>query len=339
MRFALIGYGAWGRYHARAIRKAPGAELVAICCKSEGSAAAARADHPDLPVFTDYREMWRQVPADVADIVVPTHLHAEIGVAAMEQGLDVLLEKPMALDAAECDRLIEASARTGRMLNIGHELRLSTQWGRVKRIVEAGEIGQPLYANVSLFRFPYRKGSEDWRWRRETVGSWILEEPVHFYDFVMWYFEPWGDPVAVSAYGNSNDRESGLYDNFTSIVRFPKGIYAVITQCIAGFEHHQVMEVVGREGAVRAWWSGAMDRTLEPTYELKVQRKGASEPETLSLEYSGEVFELEEEMRRAVTAFSERKPLVSGEEAKKRIVICLEAERALREGRELPLAW
>ena len=58
------------------------------------------------------------------------------------------------------------------------------------------------------------------------------------------------------AFGNSNGREAGLYDNFTSIVRFPKGIYAVITQSIAGFEHHQIMEVVGREGAVRAWWSG-----------------------------------------------------------------------------------
>ena len=245
----------------------------------------------------------------------------------------------MALNGVECDRLIEASARTGRMLNIGHELRLSTQWGAVKRIVADGEIGEPLYANVSLFRFPYRKGSEDWRWRRETVGSWILEEPVHFYDFVMWYFEPWGDPISVSAFGNSNNRDSGLYDNFTSIVRFPGGIYAVITQCIAGFEHHQVMEVVGREGSVRAWWSGAMDRTLEPRYELKVQRRGQTEPEVLDLGHSGEVFELEEQMRRAVRAIAERRPLVTGEEAKRRIVICLEAERALREGREIVLNW
>ena len=337
MRFGLIGYGAWGKYHARAIGKAEGAELAAICCKSEATAAAARGDFPELPVFRDYRELLAQPELDVIDIVLPTHLHAEVGVAALESGRDVLLEKPMALNAAECDRLIAAAERTGRVLNIGHELRLSTQWGTIKDIVEAGEIGDPLYANVSLFRFPYRKGSEDWRWRRETVGSWILEEPVHFYDFVMWYFERWGDPLSVSAVGNSIDRESGLYDNFTSIVRFPQGIYAVITQCIAGFEHHQVMEVVGREGAIRAWWSGAMDRTLEPTYELKVRRRGQAEPEALTLAASGEVFELEEEIRRAVAAFAERRPLVSGQEAKKRIVICMEAERALEEGREIEL--
>ena len=189
MRFGLIGYGAWGKYHARAIGKAGGAELAAICCKSEATAAAARGDFPELPVFLDYRELLAQPELDVIDIVLPTHLHAEVGVAALESGRDVLLEKPMALNAAECDRLIAAAERTGRVLNIGHELRLSTQWGTIKDIVEAGEIGDPLYANVSLFRFPYRKGSEDWRWRRETVGSWILEEPVDFYDFVMWYFE------------------------------------------------------------------------------------------------------------------------------------------------------
>ena len=225
------------------------------------------------------------------------------------------------------------------MLNIGHELRLSTQWGTIKRIVEQGEIGEPLYANVSLFRFPYRKGSEGWRWTRDLVGSWILEEPVHFYDFVMWYFEKWGDPTSVLAFGNSNDRETGLYDNFTSIVRFPQGIYAVITQSIAGFEHHQVLEVVGREGSVRAWWSGAMDRTLKPSYELKVQRKGTTEAVALPLEASGEVFELEEELRLAVASFRERRPLVSGAEARKRIVVCAEAERSLRERREIALSW
>ena len=338
MKFGLIGYGAWGKYHARAIEKAEGAQLAALCCKSEETAAVARADFPQLPVFRDYRELIALADLDVVDIVVPTFLHAEMGIAALEAGKDVLLEKPMALTGGECDLLISAAERNGRVLNIGHELRLSTQWGTIKEIVERGEIGDPLYANVSLFRFPYRKGSEDWRWTRSLVGSWILEEPIHFYDFVMWYFEKWGYPIAVAAVGNSNARESGLYDNFTSIVRFPNGIYSVITQCITGFEHHQVMEVAGKEGSIRAWWSGAMDRTLEPSYELKVQRKGETEPRIIPLEASGEVFELEEEMRRVVGAFGDRRPLVSGTEAKKRVVICAEAERSLREGREIPLS-
>ncbi|OHE84401.1 MAG: hypothetical protein A3G75_08490 [Verrucomicrobia bacterium RIFCSPLOWO2_12_FULL_64_8] len=245
----------------------------------------------------------------------------------------------MALNAAECDRLIAAAERNRRVLSIGHELRLSSQWGAIKRMIDEGAIGDPLYAHVSLFRNPYRKGQENWRWRLETVGSWILEEPVHFYDLVMWYFEKWGAPLSVWAAGNNRDREAGLYDNFTSIVRFPRGLYAVITQCIAGFEHHQIVEVAGKEGSIRATWSGVMDRTFEPSHSLKVQRRGRDHCEEIALAPSGEVFELEEELRRTVAAFRERRPLLGGAEAKRRIVICLEAERALREGKEIDLKW
>ena len=339
MRFGLIGYGAWGKHHAAAIAKAPGAVLAAIACRSEASAGAARQEFPGVPVHRDYRELLRQADIDAVDIVVPNDLHAEIGVAALEQGKDVLLEKPMARTREECDRLIAAARASGRVLSIGHEFRLSTQWGAIKELIEAGEIGEPLYALVSLFRFPYRRGSGGWRYERDRVGSWILEEPVHFFDSVMWYFEKWGDPVSILAVGNARDRAPGLADNFSTIVRFPGQLYAVISQTLTGFEHHHVMEVVGTDGAIRAWWSGTMDRTLHPTFELKVQRRGESQCATVPLAPSGEVFELEEELRQTVVAFRERRPLVSGEEARKRVVVCREAERSLREGREIPLQF
>jgi myo-inositol 2-dehydrogenase / D-chiro-inositol 1-dehydrogenase len=113
----------------------------------------------------------------------------------------------------------------------------------------------------------------------------------------------------------------------------------VISQTLAGFEHHHVVEVVGTDGAVRGSWSGAMDRTLTPTFEFRVQRRGEAESAALPLGPSGELFELEEEMRQTVAAFRARRPLVSGEEARKRIAACLEAERSLREGREIPLTF
>ncbi len=339
MQVGLIGYGAWGRHHADAIRKAPGAALGGIACRTEATAAAARTDHPGIPVHRDYRDLLARPEIDAVDIVVPTHLHAEIGVAALAAGKHVLLEKPMAATIEACDRLIAAAARHQRVLSIGHEFRLSTQWGAVKQLVDAGEIGAPMYALVSLFRFPYRQGAEGWRYARAKVGSWILEEPIHFFDSVMWYFEKWGDPTSVLAVANSKHREDGMDDNFSTIVRFPGSLYAVITQTLAGFEHHHVMEVVGAEGSIRTWWSGTMDRTLHPTFELKVQRRGRSAPETLSLPPSGEVFELEEQLTRTVAAFRQGRPLVSGEEARKRVLICLEAEHSLREGREISLKF
>lgn len=339
VRFGLIGYGLWGQHHAAAIVKAPGAKLAAIACGDGASAEAARAAHPDVPLCADYRELLAREDIDAVDVVVPNHLHCEVGVAALEAGKDVLLEKPMALTAAECDRLIEAARRNDRVLTIGHEFRLSSQWGALKEIVGKGDIGDPLYANVSLFRFPYRPGTGAWRYEPGKVGSWTLEEPVHFFDSLMWYFEPWGDPVSVSSIGSSKSRDAGMSDNFTSIVRWPGSLYAVVTQTLGGFEHHHIMEIVGTDGSIRTWWSGTMDRTRDPVFEIKVQRKGRQACEVLRVPPSGELFELEEELRRAVVAFRERTPIVSGEEARKRIIVCLEAERSLAEGKELALLF
>ena len=97
MRLGLIGYGLWGRHHANAISKAPGAELAAIACASEATAAAAREQFPGIKIHRDYRALLDDASIPAVDIVVPNHLHEEIGVAALGAGKDVLLEKPMAL--------------------------------------------------------------------------------------------------------------------------------------------------------------------------------------------------------------------------------------------------
>lgn len=337
MRFGLIGYGLWGKHHAQSIVKTPGATLSAIACNSAETEASASADFPDVSVFRGYRKLLDQADIDAVDVVVPNHLHTEIGVAALDAGKDTLLEKPMALTVVECDRLIEAAERNDRVLTIGHEFRLSTQWGRLKNFIEEGEIGEPLYALVSLFRFPYRQGSGNWRYSREQVGSWTLEEPVHFFDSLMWYFEKWGDPKSILARGSSKGRGHGMYDNFSAFVFWPDQLYAVVTQTLSGFEHHQVMEIVGTDGSIRTWWSGAMDRTLHPSFELKVQRRGQKECETIDLPQSGELFELDEELKMVVTAFRERRPIISGNEARKRVIICVEAERSIQEGKEITL--
>ncbi len=339
VRFGLIGYGLWGQHHAASIVKAPDSELAGIACGDGASAEAARKAYPDVPIYSDYRELLARDDIDAVDVVVPNHLHCEVGVAALEAGKHMLLEKPMALSVSECDQIIAAAQRNDRVVTIGHEFRLSTQWGALKKIIDAGDIGEPLYANVSLFRFPYRPGAGSWRYEPGKVGSWTLEEPVHFFDSLMWYFEPWGDPVSVLSVGSSKNRADGMSDNFTSILRWPGSLYAVVTQTLAGFEHHHIMEIVGSEGSIRTWWSGTMDRTWEPIFEIKVQRKGQDACETLTVPPSGELYELEEELRCAVEAFRDRKPIVSGEEARKRIIVCLEAERSLAEGKELALKF
>jgi myo-inositol 2-dehydrogenase/D-chiro-inositol 1-dehydrogenase len=295
-------------------------------------------------LYGDYRKLLENKDLHAVVIGTPDHWHCLPMVNACEAGLDVYVEKPMANSIEGCDRLIEAARRSGRLINVGHELRLSTQWCTIKRLIDEGAIGAPCYANLSLFRHPYRQGAGGWRYAADRVGSWILEEPVHFYDLLMWYFEAAGDPRTVRALGSFCARDPasgrpGMEDNFSSVITFPGGRYATITQSLAGFEHHMVLEITGEDGALRSWWSGGDARTTAPAFELKLMRGTAGEPETLGLGRSGEVFELEEEIRRTVEAFRARCTLVSGEAARKRIVVCLEAERSAREGREIELGF
>jgi myo-inositol 2-dehydrogenase / D-chiro-inositol 1-dehydrogenase len=344
MRFGLVGYGAFGRLHAQSIAKVKHASLVAICARSDEGAAAAAADFPGVTIHRDYHALVQDAAVDVVDVVTSNDSHAEIGVAALEAGKDLLLEKPMATTVEGCDRLIEAAGRSGRLINVGHELRLSSQWGAIKRLIDEGAIGAPCYANLSLFRHPYRKGTGGWRYAAERVGSWILEEPVHFYDLLIWYFEDAGDPNSVRAIGNSSGRDAvsgrpGMYDNFSSVLTFSGGRYATITQSVAGFEHHMVLEIAGEDGALRTWWSGGDARSLAPSFALTLMRAAAAVPETLELGRSGEVFELEEQIRRTVEAFRAGCTLVSGEVARKPVLVCLAAERSASEGREIALGF
>ena len=339
MRFGLIGYGAWGRHHAAAIAQGEGTELVAIACKSEESRQQAQEDHPGVFVTQEYRQLIGRAEVEAVDVVLPTFLHADAGIAALEAGKHVLLEKPMAGTAEECDALLQAARTSGKVLTIGHEFHVSKQWGRIKELVSAGEIGAPQYAMVSLFRHPYRTGADGWRYDRSRVGSWILEEPIHFFDFILWFFEELGNPLSIQAYGNSKQGIEGMYDNFSSVLKFSGGSYAVITQSLGGFEHHLFVEIVGSKGALRSVWSGAMDRTTEPQFSLKIQRSGKQTPEEVPIEISGELFELQEEIKIAAELFAQGKAFYPPEDGRKVVIICLEAERSLREGREIPLSF
>ena len=339
MRFGLIGYGLWGRHHAASIAAAPGATLAAIACASETTAAAAARDFPDVPIDVGHEALLARPDIDAVAVVVPNHLHADVGVAALEAGKDVLMEKPMATTLEGCDRLLAAARASGRVLTVGHQLRLSAQYGRVKALIDAGEIGVPVHVGFTLFRFPFRPGAQGWRYDPARVGSWILEESVHFFDFVMWYFDGVGPPRSLLAFGDTKPRGAGLSDNLSAVLRFPGEAHAVITQTLAAFEYHQNLHVVGTEGAIRSWWSGALDRTLHPAFELRLERRGKGGVETVPVDRSGEMVELDAQTRAVITAFAARRALLSGEEARKSVAMCLAAEQSLRENREIALRF
>lgn len=338
VRFGLIGYGAWGSHHARAISSAPGATLVAIAAHSDASQERAKNEHPQCRVYADYQEMLRQQDLDAVSVVLPSDLHYEVARAVLESGKHLLLEKPMALDLAHCDELIDLAHNKSLLLAVGHELRMSSLWGKVKELIDAGAIGEPLYALIELWRRPYRLGAGGWRYNINRVGNWILEEPIHFFDLARWYFARVGEPLSVFAQANGKRPDHPeLHDNFSAMLMFPGGRYAVVTQTLAGWEHHQAAKITGTEGALWARWSGAMDRTFEPTFSLQ-RLKGEQAVEVPIEKKSGEVYELVDEVAAFTQAIRDRtRPPCTGEDGRWSVAMCLKAEQSLAEGKPVTL--
>lgn len=333
IRFGLIGYGAWGRCHAVAIRQTEGARLVAIAARSVESQTAAREAFPNAEIVSDYHRLIERDDLDVVDVVLPSHLHHEVGAAVLRSGKHLLLEKPMCLSIEDCDHLIRLAQEHDRRLAINHELRLSSLWGKVKEMVAAGFVGQPQYVLVELSRNPYRFGSEGWRFDIRRVGNWVLEEPIHFFDLARWYFHPVGRPETVYATGNS--RQPGhpeLQDNFSAIVRFTGDAYAVVSQTLSAFEHHQTVKLTGTQGALWGTWSGPMDRTRHATYCLKAF-DGKKVQEIPLAKPAGELFELEDHIARFVAAIRGEGELpCTGEDGRWSVAMCLAAARSAQTG-------
>lgn len=330
IRFGLIGYGLFGTHHARAVANSQHAELVAIATHSEGSRQAARENYPDVPIYGDYLELLQQPNIDVVDIVVPNHLHAEVAVAALRSNHDVLLEKPMSITLDQCKQLMAEVERSPRILAVNHELRLSALWLGVRDLIDQGVIGHPLHALIELSRFPYRQGSSGWRWDINRVGNWILEEPIHFFDLARWYLEPCGEPVTVYAQANSRhgDRPE-LRDNFSAIVGFADGGYAVVSQTLAAFEHHVTAKVTGTLGTIWAHWSAADARSDRATFSLRYGLASAIHT-VEDLRPAGELIELAEHIETIAQCVRHRsQPPCTAMDGFWSTVLCLAAQRSV----------
>jgi myo-inositol 2-dehydrogenase/D-chiro-inositol 1-dehydrogenase len=338
VRFGLIGYGAWGQHHAAAIAKTEGARLVAIAEPAEESRRAARAAHPDAVVVGDYRELVPRDDLDVVDVIVPNRFHHEVALSVLSSGKHLLLEKPMCLAVRQCDDLLQLAEQKNLRIAINHEFRLSSLWGRVKELVEEGRVGEPRYVLVELSRNPYRLGSDGWRFDINRVGNWILEEPIHFFDLARWYLRSVGEPQSVYAAANSRQPDHPeLQDNCSAIVHFPGGAYAVVSQTLAAFEHHQTVKLTGTRGAIWASWSGPMDRTRHPTFFLKAF-DGRNVEELPITRSAGELFELEEQMAAVVASVREgRPPSCPGRDGRWSVAMCLATQMSVQTGRRVAL--
>jgi predicted dehydrogenase len=140
IRVAVVGAGEFGRHHARVYREFGGAELAGVYDQNPERAAAVAAEF-QTKVFASFEALRGQV--DAASVAVPTVAHAEVGCRLMEMGLDVLVEKPMAVNLAEADALLVAAKKNGRILQVGHVERFNPAVIAVEPI-----LNRPLFFEV-----------------------------------------------------------------------------------------------------------------------------------------------------------------------------------------------
>ena len=140
-RIALVGLGTMGRNHMRVLNELDDVTLVAVCDEDPSIVSAVREKH-GMHGYSSWREMFDREDMDAAVVAVPTRFHREVGLAALDRGLHVLVEKPIAASLEEGRDLVEAAARARRLLAVGHIERFNPAVRELQRRVGAGELGR-----------------------------------------------------------------------------------------------------------------------------------------------------------------------------------------------------
>ena len=149
VRIGIIGCGGIANNkHMPSLKKVEQAEMVAFCDIIEERAQKAAKEYgvPGAKVYTDYRELLKDKSIDVVHVLTPNRDHSYITVDALEAGKHVMCEKPMAINTAEAQKMIDAAKRTGKKLTIGYQNRFRPDSRYLKQVCEAGDLGEIYYA-------------------------------------------------------------------------------------------------------------------------------------------------------------------------------------------------
>ncbi|MEI7900317.1 MAG: Gfo/Idh/MocA family oxidoreductase [bacterium] len=209
-RVAVVGFGFMGRMHYGHWNKVKGAKVVALCDKDPAqfkspvqggnlAGADASTDFGDAVIYDDFDRMLAEAKPDVISLTLPTPLHVPLTVKALQAGVSVLCEKPMALDASACAAMIKASqtAPNGAKLMIAQCLRFWPGYVFLKKLVDSRKYGKVVAASFRRFSaLPGWGKGKSWFADERKSGGVALDLHIHDTDIVNWLF---GVPRAVTS--------------------------------------------------------------------------------------------------------------------------------------------
>jgi len=231
LRLAIIGTGHRGWAHINVIRAGSlPIQIVALADPTpEFLDRAASLAGPGVKTFSDYRKMLAEVPGlDAVLVVTPNFLHAETTIAALDRGLHVLCEKPMATAVADADRMIQAAARNKRILQVGQQMRYTPLYERLAALVKEGAAGQVKFVSGNLFRGDWNPRSwryqgRVWRFLTQPTGSSLLEDGIHEIDVIHWLVGARVARVFASG-GNSVLTGRETIDHAAIVIEYENGV-------------------------------------------------------------------------------------------------------------------
>lgn len=237
LRMGIIGAGgiAQGRHIPAFQQLHEDVTIVAVSDVNEDTARIVAEKFNISKAYTDYRDMFDDV--DAVTICTPNKFHAEITIAALEAGKHVLCEKPMAMNTAECEAMIQAANESGKVLHIAYHYRFMKDSLAAKNVILADEIGEPIVARAKAMRRRKVPGWGVFTNKELQGGGSLIDWGCHFLDLSLWLLgnpepiEVVGTsynrlskmPGQINQWGNFNHETFDVDDHVTAYIRFENG--------------------------------------------------------------------------------------------------------------------
>lgn len=191
IRFGLIGCGRIAEKHSRALESVTGVRLVMTADVNEAAAQRIAAQHGARAV-TDYRRVLECVGVDAVIIATPSGLHAEMAREALDAGKHVLVEKPVAMNSSDAERLIERARKVDRCLGTVHPNRHYPTSRILKRALLAGQFGRLSHGVATVRWNRTQRYYDEAPWRKDPRydGGIILNQAWHAVDLLIWFLGP-----------------------------------------------------------------------------------------------------------------------------------------------------
>jgi predicted dehydrogenase len=211
LRAGVVGLGWAGRQHLAAYQNAAGVELVGLAGMEAGPLADLGDQYGIEHRFADWADLLSGADLDVVSVCTPPSLHAPIAIAALEAGVHVLSEKPMAMDSASAQKMVDAAKANNRVLDVSFNHRRKAEVTAVKELIDKGLLGRIYYAKAGWMRHSGIPGLGSWFTQKAASGGGpMMDIGVHMLDMALHLM---GDPavrtVSASTYAEFGPRGRG----------------------------------------------------------------------------------------------------------------------------------